>query len=59
MPSDLQRYLEYKDTITRSHGSVLNFILQERLRWSDLKPASRTPFVCESKLPKSLAPLSA
>lgn len=50
VPSDLRKYLEYKERIIASHGSILRFIIKERLRWGegaveDLKPKGR-PFEC-------------
>jgi hypothetical protein len=38
VPSDLRRYRQYTDKLKREYGSILNFILSERLRWIDLKP---------------------
>ncbi|PLB45578.1 hypothetical protein P170DRAFT_246760 [Aspergillus steynii IBT 23096] len=48
VPSDLRKYLEYKERIVASYGSILRFIIKERLRWGegtaeDLKPKGR-PF---------------
>lgn len=48
VPSDLRKYLEYKERIIASYGSILRFIIKERLRWGegtaeDLKPKGR-PF---------------
>ncbi|WEW58986.1 hypothetical protein PRK78_004454 [Emydomyces testavorans] len=44
IPSDLRRYLEYMAKIKATHGSVLEFIIRERLRWDDLKPKGARPF---------------
>ncbi|KAK2743881.1 hypothetical protein FQN57_004504 [Myotisia sp. PD_48] len=35
LPSDLRKYLEYIARIKSTHGSVLNFVVKERLRWDD------------------------
>jgi hypothetical protein len=35
LPSDLRRYLEYIYSIKLSHGSVMRFILEERLGWGE------------------------
>ncbi|KAI1911376.1 hypothetical protein LOZ61_003899 [Ophidiomyces ophidiicola] len=44
LPSDLRRYLEYMAQIKAQYGSVLDFIIQERLRWDSLEPTCPTPF---------------
>ena len=44
VPSDLRRYLAYTYKIKQEYGSVMNFVLKERLRWDDLTPRSSTPF---------------
>ncbi|KAH8423153.1 GIG1 family protein [Aspergillus melleus] len=54
VPSDLRKYLEYKERIIASHGSILRFIIKERLRWGegaveDLKPKGR-PFECDEDI---------
>ncbi|OJK01232.1 hypothetical protein ASPACDRAFT_41498 [Aspergillus aculeatus ATCC 16872] len=33
LPSDLRRYLEYKARIVAEHGSIMRFVVKERLRW--------------------------
>ncbi|CRG88088.1 putative protein YPL067C [Talaromyces islandicus] len=40
VPSDLRRYLEYMFYIKQKYGSVMDFVLMERLHWdaSNLKP---------------------
>ncbi|TLS20235.1 uncharacterized protein PpBr36_11490 [Pyricularia pennisetigena] len=44
-PSDLRRYLEYTWKLRRDHGSVMNFILTQRLQWEmPIKPTSVVPF---------------
>lgn len=40
----MRRYLHFKHTTKRTHGSVKNYILKERLHWSDLN-AKAGPFV--------------
>ncbi|EAS33454.1 uncharacterized protein CIMG_04478 [Coccidioides immitis RS] len=44
VPSHLRKYLEYMAKIKATYGSVLDFIIKERLRWDDLKPKSLRPF---------------
>lgn len=34
VPSQLRRYLEYTWKLKREHGSVMDFVLSERLRWA-------------------------
>ncbi|KAK3337046.1 hypothetical protein B0T19DRAFT_396706 [Cercophora scortea] len=48
-PSELRRYLAFAWAIKRDYGSVLNFILTQRLRWTaPVVPWSRVPFECEA-----------
>lgn len=42
-PSDLRRYREYCDKLVKDYGSVMAFVMQERLRWDDLTAAGK-PF---------------
>ena len=44
VPSDLRRYLEYNAKIKKEYGSVMEFVLKERLQWMDLKPKSKVLF---------------
>ncbi len=44
VPSDHRRYLEYNARLKKKHGSVMNFILKERLRWTDLEQKDPAPF---------------
>ena len=43
-PSDLRRYLEYMAGLEKEYGSVINFVIKERLRWADLTPQGEVPF---------------
>lgn len=48
LPSDLRKYLEYTAQIKAQYGSVMRFVVKERLHWGDgdmedLKPKGR-PF---------------
>jgi hypothetical protein len=38
VPSDLRRYRQYCERLTKDYGSVMSFVMQERLKWEDLKP---------------------
>lgn len=47
-PSDLRRYREYIWWLTREHGSVMQFMLQKRLRWQEpVIPRGSKPFQYE------------
>lgn len=47
-PSDLRRYREFVWRVKRDKGSVLEYMLTERLHWTQpIVPRSRTPFHCE------------
>ncbi|KAI9370443.1 hypothetical protein BJX61DRAFT_535636 [Aspergillus egyptiacus] len=53
LPSDLRKYLEYKEEIVAKYGSIMRFVVKERLRWGegtadDLKPKGR-PFEFEAE----------
>ncbi|KAI6981166.1 hypothetical protein KC318_g14611 [Hortaea werneckii] len=43
VPTDLRRYREFTTKLAKDYGSVMAFVMQERLRWRDLKPKGR-PF---------------
>jgi hypothetical protein len=43
LPSFFRRYLFFLHSIKASHGSVMNFIMQERVKWTDVKP-QEAPF---------------
>jgi hypothetical protein len=48
VPSDLRKYLEYTAQIKAEYGSVMRFVVKERLHWGDgdtedLKPRGK-PF---------------
>ena len=36
VPSDLRRYKAYVAKLKQQYGSVMNFVMAERLRWQDL-----------------------
>ncbi|OJJ02427.1 hypothetical protein ASPVEDRAFT_672916 [Aspergillus versicolor CBS 583.65] len=53
LPSDLRKYLEYKEQIIAQYGSIMRFVVKERLRWGegtadDLKPRGQ-PFEYEAE----------
>ncbi|KAF3891482.1 N-acetylglucosamine-induced protein [Trichophyton interdigitale] len=45
VPSDLRRYLEYTSYVKSKYGSVMNFVVRERLRWeNNMAPRGSRPF---------------
>ena len=44
VPSDLRKYLEYNAKLKKRHGSVMDFVVKERLKWTDLKAKDMVPF---------------
>jgi len=38
VPSDLRKYLQYTSKLKADWGSVMRFVLSERLQWDDLTP---------------------
>ncbi|KAL4811019.1 hypothetical protein BDV18DRAFT_128412 [Aspergillus unguis] len=54
LPSDLRKYLEYKEQIIAKYGSIMRFVVKERLCWGegtaeDLKPKGQ-PFECKDDM---------
>ncbi|KAK6948442.1 hypothetical protein Daesc_010208 [Daldinia eschscholtzii] len=50
IPSDLRRYLEYTWKLKRDYGSVMNFVLTQRLHWeAPVKPRGK-PFEFEDDI---------
>ena len=37
-PTNHRRYLEYMFNLKKDYGSVMDFVRDERLKWTDLKP---------------------
>ena len=50
VPSDLRRYLEYNHGLKEEYGSVMEFVLKKRLRWTEPVGAEGRPFEKESDL---------
>lgn len=48
VPSDLRRYREYCGKLNTEYGSVMDFVMKERLRWENLKPKGE-PFADPGK----------
>lgn len=47
VPSELRLYREYCAKIVHDHGSIMKFVMQERLQWTGMR-ASGTGFGCDS-----------
>ncbi|KAE8154768.1 hypothetical protein BDV25DRAFT_81892 [Aspergillus avenaceus] len=43
LPSDLRKYLEFKERIIHECGSVMRFVVKDRLRWGEGKPEDLQP----------------
>lgn len=43
VPSDLRRYIAWSHETKKEYGSILAFILKERLGWEDLTPKDPEP----------------
>ena len=52
LPSDLRRYREYCAKIVEDFGTVMAFVMKERLRWHDLTPVA-APFQSPGKRNKN------
>ncbi|KAK8138370.1 hypothetical protein PG984_001750 [Apiospora sp. TS-2023a] len=46
VPSELRRYLAYNWQLRRDHGSVMNFVLNQRLQWTMHITPKGKPFEC-------------
>ena len=46
VPSELRRYLAYNWQLRREHGSVMNFVLNQRLQWTMPIAPKGKPFEC-------------
>ncbi|KAI9830553.1 MAG: hypothetical protein M1819_005511 [Sarea resinae] len=44
VPSQLRKYRQYTSRLKKEYGSVMNFVMAERLRWDTLTPNDPTPF---------------
>lgn len=44
VPSELRRYRKYIADVKASHGSVMEFILRERLGWNGVVPSNKAAF---------------
>ncbi|KAG9194422.1 hypothetical protein G6011_04457 [Alternaria panax] len=43
MPSELRRYRQFTHRLERDYGSIMNFIVNERLKWASMEPRGK-PF---------------
>lgn len=46
VPSDLRKYRQFTHRLIKEYGSIMNFIVNERLQWSTMT-AKGAPFECE------------
>ncbi|KAF2469160.1 uncharacterized protein BDR25DRAFT_264366 [Lindgomyces ingoldianus] len=49
VPSDLRRYRQYTHRLIKEYGSIMNFIVNERLQWKTMAPKGR-PFEFEEDI---------
>jgi hypothetical protein len=38
MPSELRRYRQFTYRLEKEYGSIMNFIVNERLKWASMEP---------------------
>ena len=57
LPSDLRRYREYCDKLVKEYGTVMAFVMEERLKWSDLTPRGE-PFAEAGKHVREIITIS-
>jgi hypothetical protein len=50
VPSELRRYLAYNWQIKQKYGSVMQFVLSQKLRWEHPVIAEAAPFKCPNDL---------
>jgi hypothetical protein len=50
VPSSLRRYFQYTAKLKLQYGSILNFIVNERLKWGDDLQPKGAPFTCDSDI---------
>jgi hypothetical protein len=43
MPSELRRYRQFTHRLEKDYGSIMNFIVNERLKWGNMEPKGK-PF---------------
>lgn len=53
VPSQLRLYRAYCQELIREFGSIMNFVLKERLHWEDLKFSAGPPFTNAGMLARS------
>ncbi|KAI1821240.1 hypothetical protein F4861DRAFT_479664 [Xylaria intraflava] len=50
VPSDLRKYLEYTWKLKRDYGSVMSFVVTQRLHWDAPITPKAKPFECEDDI---------
>ncbi|CAI6337831.1 unnamed protein product [Periconia digitata] len=48
-PSELRRYRQFTHRLVKEYGSIMNFIVNERLKWTTMTPVGE-PFECGEDL---------
>jgi len=54
VPSDLRRYRQFTYRLVKEYGSIMNFIVNERLQWTSMVAKGR-PFEYDGACPPTLA----
>ncbi|KAJ4351868.1 uncharacterized protein N0V89_007212 [Didymosphaeria variabile] len=49
VPSELRRYRQFTHRLVKEYGSIMNFIVGERLQWKTMSPKGR-PFECDDDI---------
>jgi hypothetical protein len=47
-PSELRRYRQFTHRLVKDYGSIMEFIVNERLKWGSMAPRGR-PFEYEGR----------
>jgi hypothetical protein len=50
VPSELRRYRQFTHQLVKEYGSIMNFIVNERLRWKSMSARGR-PFEYDGTVP--------
>jgi hypothetical protein len=53
VPSELRRYRQFTHRLVKEYGSIMNFIVNERLRWKSMSPRGR-PFEHDGTMPGNM-----
>lgn len=50
VPSELRRYRQFTHRLEKEYGSIMNFIVNERLQWKSMSPRGQ-PFEYDGTTP--------